>query len=297
MKTDQQSAVHLGTVYLNGHFMPLAEARVPVLDRGFLFGDGVYEVIPAYDRKPLRLHAHLDRLERSLAGIRLANPLSRADWEGIFAHLLRSHEAANQALYLQVTRGAPDGRDHRFPENTSPTVFVMTKALAPRNPRIAEQGVSAVLCEDTRWQRCDIKSIALVAAVLLRQEAADQGAEEALLVRDGRVVEGSTSNLFVIRDRYVTTPPTGPELLSGITRDLIIELAGRERLPLTEQPVSVEDCRSADELWICSSTRELVPVTRLDGAPVGDGRVGPLWQQLDAAYQACKAELGQSGHD
>ncbi|WPL19920.1 D-alanine aminotransferase [Thiorhodovibrio winogradskyi] len=291
------TAVQPAEVYLNGRFMPLGDAKIPVLDRGFLFGDGVYEVIPAYHRKPLRLHAHLDRLERSLAGIRLANPLSRADWEGVILHLLRSHEAANQAIYLQITRGAPAVRDHRFPQRTQPTVFAMTKTLAPRDPRISEQGVAAVLREDTRWQRCDIKSISLVAAVLLRQEAADAEAEEALLVREGWVVEGSTSNLFVVRDGILSTPPTGPELLSGITRELVMELAACESLPLIEQPVSVEDCRAADELWICSSTRELLPVTRLDGVAVGQGLVGPLWHRLNAAYQACKADLEHGTHD
>lgn len=285
------------TVYLNGAFMPLAEARVPVLDRGFLFGDGVYEVIPAYHGRPLRLGAHLDRLERSLAGIRLDNPLSRADWEGICDHLLQALDADYQAIYIQMTRGAPAVRDHRFPEQTQPTVFAMTKAVAPRAPSIAEQGVSAVLREDIRWGRCDIKSVSLIAAVLLRQEAADQNAEEALLVRDGRVVEGSTSNLFVARDGALTTPPLGPELLAGITRDLVIELAARERLPLSERSLSVADCQSADELMICSSTRELLPVTRLDGAPVGTGQVGPVWRRLDAAFQAFKAELGARCHD
>jgi D-alanine transaminase len=283
-------------VYLNGGFMPLADARIPVLDRGFLFGDGVYEVIPAYHRRPLKLDAHLDRLERSLAGIRLANPLSRDQWEDIFTRLLGAAETANQAIYLQVTRGAPVVRDHRFPANTPPTVFAMIKPIAARDPRIAEQGVSAVLREDIRWQRCDIKSTSLVAAVLLRQEAADADAEEALLVRDGRVVEGSTSNVFVVRDGVLSTPPIGPELLPGITRELIMELAEQEGLPLVERGLGVADCKQADELWICSSTRELLPVTRLDGLPIGAGQVGPLWRQLDAAYQACKAALGSATH-
>ncbi|MBK1647159.1 D-amino acid aminotransferase [Rhabdochromatium marinum] len=283
-------------VYLNGAFMPLAEARVPVLDRGFLFGDGVYEVIPVYHGQPLRLAAHLDRLERSLAGIRLANPLSRAHWEHLFTRLIASQAAENQAIYLQVTRGAPPVREHRFSKCVEPTVFVMTKPMAPRDPRIAEQGVAAVLREDIRWQRCDIKSISLVAAVLLRQEAADHDAEEALLVRDGWVVEGSTSNVFIVQDGALATPPVGPELLSGITRELIIELSERQGLTLKQRPLSVEDCRRADELLICSSTRELLPVTRLDGAPVGQGQVGPLWRQLDAAYQACKTELMRTPH-
>ncbi len=276
-------------IYLNGRFMPLEQAHVSVLDRGFLFGDGVYEVIPAYGRKPLRLGAHLDRLDRSLAGIRLANPLSRLDWEGLCGRLLLSQQGDTQALYLQVTRGAPAVRDHRFPEKTQPTVFAMAKSIAPRAAQLAEDGVSAVLLEDIRWHRCDIKSVSLVAAVLLRQEAADQGAEEALLVRNGQVVEGSTSNVFLVTDGALITPPVGPEMLSGITRDLIIELAELEGLPLYQRPVSVEECQHADELWICSSTRELLPVTRLDQALIGDGRVGPLWKRLNAAYQAYKA--------
>lgn len=286
-----------GEVYLNGEFMPLAEARVPVLDRGFLFGDGVYEVIPAYQRKPLRLGAHLDRLERSLTGIRLTNPLARAEWQAICGRLLRGQTTDNQVLYLQVTRGAPPARDHRFPENTRPTVFAMAKPLKPRDPRLAERGVSAVLREDIRWARCDIKSVSLVAAVLLRQEAVELDAEETLLVRDGHVVEGSTSNVFVVRDGALITPPAGPALLSGITRALVIDLAEREGIGLAQRPLSVADCQGADELWICSSTREIMPVTRLDGTPISTGEVGSLWRHLDTAFQDYKTRLVQTQDD
>jgi D-alanine transaminase len=273
-------------VYLNGAFMPLSEARVPVLDRGFLFGDGVYEVIPAYQGVPLRLDAHLARLEYSLSGIRLDNPLSRTEWRRIFTRLLGANPEPRQALYLQVTRGAPASRDHRFPVLTAPTVFVMVKPVAARDPRINEHGVAAVLREDSRWQRCDLKTISLVAAVLLQQEATEQAAEEALLMRAGQVVEGSTSNLFVLDQGQLRTPPLGPELLAGITRGLVIDLAEAEGMSVSEGPISLASCRAAEELWICSSTRELLPVTQLDGAPVGDGRPGALWRRLDAAYHA-----------
>lgn len=277
-------------VYLNGSYLPLAEARIPVTDRGFLFGDGVYEVIPAYRGQPLLADAHLDRLERSLQAIRLANPLSRRTWHTVFARLLKSQEAEDQAIYLQVTRGAPESRDHRFPQGTAPTVFAMSKPMRPRLDSIGANGVAAVLREDIRWQRCDVKSVSLIAAVLLRQEAADEDAEEALLVREDRVVEGSTSNLFIVTDGQLATPPKGHELLPGITRDLVLELARAEGIPAIERAVSVEECRGADELLICSSTRELLPVTRLDQQPVGTGVPGPRWKQLDAAYQAYKAE-------
>lgn len=287
----------MGEVYLNGAFMPLSQARVPVLDRGFLFGDGVYEVIPAYQGVPLRLEAHFDRLEHSLAGIRLANPLSRTDWRAILARLLAAQPEPRQALYLQVTRGAPASRDHRFPVSTPPTVFAMVKPVAARSPQIHDHGVKAILREDSRWQRCDLKTISLVAAVLLQQDAADQSAEEALLVRAGQVVEGSTSNVFLLQQGHLLTPPLGAALLAGITRELVIELARAEGLSVIERPISVAECRAAEELWLCSSTRELLAITQLDDAPIGNGRPGPLWRALDNAYRAYTERLVAGGGD
>ncbi|TVQ86671.1 MAG: D-amino acid aminotransferase [Chromatiaceae bacterium] len=289
----------MNEVFLNGVFVPPQQALVPVLDRGFLFGDGVYEVIPAYAGRPLRVRQHLQRLENSLHGIGMEPPLAPAAWQTVFTRLLAGgaadHHAPaspaaipDQSIYVQVTRGAAPVRDHRFPTGVAPTLLALVKPLPPRDPVIAEEGVSAILREDIRWHRCDIKAVSLLAAVLLRQEAAASGAEEALLVRDGLVVEGSTSNLFMVRDGQLVTPPKGPALLPGITRDLVLELAAGAGIPCAERDLPVGALASADELWITSSTREVVPVTRLDGVAVGSGRPGPLWQRMDALYQAAK---------
>jgi len=278
-------------LYLNGAFVASAAATISVLDRGFLFGDGVYEVIPAYRGRPLRLTAHLDRLDASLRGIRLDNPLPRDRWRAIFARLLRAAPDADLALYLQITRGAPPARDHRFPAKVPPTVLVMTKPIASRDPRVASVGVSAILRADTRWQRCDLKVISLVAAVLLRQEAAELDAEETLLERDGLVVEGSTSNVFAVLGGALVTPPKGPALLPGITRDLVVELAREAGLEVHERAIKVAEARAAEELWLTSSTREVVPVTQLDGQAIGSGRPGPLWQLIDERYRRYKETL------
>lgn len=278
-------------IYLNGAFIVPEQAMVSVMDRGFLFGDGVYEVIPAYGGRPLRAREHLQRLENSLREIRLEPPLSAAQWSAVLERLLAAAPGADQSLYLQVTRGPAPARDHRFPSAPAPTVMAMAKPLKARDPVVMEQGVAAVLREDIRWLRCDIKSTALMAAVLLRQAAAEVGAEEAILVRDGRALEGSTSNLFVVREGRLITPPKGPLLLAGITRDLVLELAALIGMPIEERDLGVDELRVADEVWISSSTREVMPVTRLDDRAVGRGRPGDWWHRVDAAYQDIKAEL------
>ncbi|MCU0836091.1 MAG: D-amino acid aminotransferase [Chromatiaceae bacterium] len=281
----------MAEVYLNGEYLPLSEARISVLDRGFLFGDGVYEVIPVYGGRPLRLPQHLDRLENSLRGIRLDNPLDRGQWGAVIERLLAAAPGTDQAIYLQVTRGAPPERDHLFPVGVAPTVLVMAKPLKPRAPQIAERGVSAVTLEDLRWLRCDIKAVTLLANVLLRQASADAGADEAILVRDGLAQEGSSSNLFLVKDGVIHTPPKGQLLLAGITRDLALDLAREAGLPCVERPLPVAELATADEVWLSSSTREVMPVTRLDGAAVGDGLPGPVWRRLDTVYQDYKARL------
>jgi len=292
----------MSEIYLNGRFVPPEQALVSVMDRGFLFGDGVYEVIPTYGGVPRRADLHLRRLANSLRGIRLPAPLGDAEWDEVFRQLLsgaeREARAAGEAprdhyIYLQVTRGAAPVRDHRFPAEAAPTVLAMAKPLRPRSGLIAEQGVAAVLRDDIRWGRCDIKSVALLAAVLLRQDASEQDADEAILVRDGLAVEGSTSNLFVVRDGELLTPPTGPALLAGVTRALTLELARDAGLRCRECDIHAESLRGADEIWITSSTREIMPVTRLDGATVGAGTPGPVWRQLDALYQTMKSRLGE----
>ena len=283
----------MSTVYLNGAFLPIEQACVSVMDRGFLFGDGVYEVIPAYGGRLFRFPHHLQRLQNSLDGIRLGNPCNAAQWRDILTELLernREHTADHndQSVYLQVTRGSAPKRDHSFPERVIPTVFAMSSPIAEPDPDIEAHGVAAVTLDDIRWEMCNIKAITLLPNVLLRQQATEQNSAEALLVKDGLVIEGSASNVFVIKDGRIQTPPNGPLMLPGITRDLVLELAARHDLPCSENDVTVAALRDADELWITSSTREIVPVTRLDARPVGSGLPGPVWKTVIGYYRHYK---------
>lgn len=281
----------MSDVYLNGDFVPLQEARVSVMDRGFLFGDGVYEVIPVYGGCLFRLAQHLERLDNSLHSIRMQNPLEPGAWEQIFARLIGAAPDADQLIYLQVTRGLDPARNHLFPTGVEPTVFVMAWNAKPRDPAIAEQGVAAVVLEDNRWHRCDIKATALLGNVLLRQEAEDAGASEAILIRDGLVTEGSSTNPFVVQGGEILTPPRSDLLLRGVTRDLVLELARGAGMPCAERQITRDELETADEIWISSSSREVQPVTRLDGKPVGEGIPGCLWQRMSALFQDYKASL------
>ncbi len=267
------------TAYLNGEFLPLDQARVPVLDRGFIFGDGVYEVIPVYDRAPFRLEEHLRRLKRSLAAIALTNPHDDAGWSALIDTLIAHHPWPDQSVYLHVTRGVAP-RNHAFPEGVKPTVFMMSGAL--RLPSEAERtmGVSALSLPDFRWLRCDIKSIALLGNCLLRQAAVEAGCKEAILFRDGWLTEGAASNIFVVSHGVLLAPPADHLILPGITYELTIELARTHGLPCEVRPVSEAETRAADEIWLSSSTNEVLAITRLDGKPVGGGMPGPVWQQM-----------------
>lgn len=281
----------MGEVYLNGDFVPLERASISVMDRGFLFGDGVYEVIPSYGGYFLGLGPHLDRLEASLDSIRLANPRTRGQWEQILQRLVGVPPAGDQYVYLQVTRGAPPERDHLCPLGVAPTVFAMARPIKPRAPEVATHGVACITRPDPRWTRCEIKAISLLAAVLMRGEAHDEEAIETIMIRDGLVTEGSSSNVFVISGGRIATPAKGHLILSGITRDLALSLAQEAGMRYVEGRVRAEDLREADEVWLSSSTREVLPVTRVDGEPVGDGSPGPLWRHMDALYQAHKARV------
>ncbi len=274
-------------VYLNGEFMPLEEARVPVLDRGFIFGDGVYEVIPVYAGRLFRVQEHLQRLDNSLKSIKLKNPLIRQEWIEILETLIAHNKGSDQAVYLQITRG-PAKRDHNFPDHIRPTIFIMSEAVKTQPPSV---GVKAITCTDTRWQQCHIKSIALLANVLLRREAVEAGAAEALLIRDGYMMEGAASNVFIVVNGLTITPPKSQFILPGITRDLILEAMQLAQLPCQEADISEARLRSADEIWITSSTREIVPVINLDGKPVGKGQPGPIWSQVWKIYQNYKQKL------
>ncbi len=280
--------------WLNGRYLPLQEACVPVLDRGFLFGDGVYEVIPAYGGRPFRLAQHLRRLEHSLAGIGMAPPLEDAAWERIFRRLMAADPGGDWSLYLQVTRGPAAVRDHAFPAATTPTLLAWATPIAP--PAGGGRGIAAVTLEDIRWQRCDLKAITLLGNCLLRQQARERGAYEAILVRDGLANEGAASNLFVVLDGELRTPPKGEHLLPGITRDLVLELAREQGVPHREADIPAADLRRADEVWLTSSTREIMPVVRLDDRPVGAGVPGPWWARMNEHYQAAKQALREGRH-
>jgi len=272
------------TCYLNGQYLPLAEARISPLDRGFLFADGVYEVVPVHRGRPFRLREHLRRLHDSLAAIHLDNPHSDDDWAEIVLRLVREGGTSEQLVYLQVTRGAESGRNHVFPQHPRPTVFAFAGPYPVPAAEVLERGLTAVTLNDIRWSRCDIKSVALLANVLLREEARRQGADEALLVRDGLLLEGSSSTIFLCVGGTLITPPNSHLILPGTSRDAVLELA-RDWLPSQESEIEARDIESAEELWIASAGRGVLPVTRVDGVPVGDGVPGPLWQEMYARLQ------------
>lgn len=278
------------TVFLNGDYLPISEAKVSVLDRGFIFGDGVYEVIPAYGGRLFRFAEHIQRLQDSLDAIRLKNPYRPHEWQTILNRLLPADSTADQSVYLQLTRGVAP-RDHGFPTATQATVFAMANPLSAPHPDWLKQGIEAVSLPDSRWQHCNIKSIALLANILLRQQAMDENAMEAILIRDGLVTEGAASNVFIVKNGLIKTPIKDNHLLPGITRDLLVELARTNQLACEETTVSETELLEADEVWLSSSNKEVLPVTRLNHQTVGDGKPGPVWQKMYTIFQAYKQNL------
>jgi len=275
------------TVYLNGKFLPLEDAKVSVLDRGFIYGDGVYEVVPVYHRQPFRLAQHLARLQRSLDGIRLVNPHTEAEWSAIIAELIARQPFDQQGVYFQVTRGVAK-RDHAFPVGVQPTVFMMSNPLATPPAELIERGVAAITAPDERWLRCDLKTISLLGNVLARQFAADHGAVEAVMFREGYLSEASASNVLVVRQGKIVAPPKDNLILPGITYDATIELAREGGLPFEMRPVTRDEALAADEMWLSSSTKEVLAVTTLDGKPFAGGRPGPMFKRMHALFQAAK---------
>jgi D-alanine transaminase len=274
-------------VDLNGAFLPLEQARIPVMDRGFLFGDGVYEVIPVYDRQPFRLDEHLARLQHSLDGIQLANPHSAEAWKILIGQIAAGAEWPDQGIYLQVTRGSGP-RDHAFPKQVLPTVFILPMQLRPPSAAAVEQGVSAITALDNRWLHCDLKVTSLLPNVLLSQQSVAAGCAETLLLRDGQVLEGAASSVFIVLDEQLLTPPKSNLILPGITRDVVLELAAAASLPHRIRPISETELRVASEVWITSSTKEILAVTRIDDQPVGTGQPGAWFQRIYADYQTYK---------
>jgi D-alanine transaminase len=280
------------TIYLNGHYMPIEEARISVLDRGFIFGDGVYEVIPVYSRKPFRLESHLRRLQHSLEGIKLANPHSDAEWTAIIIELIKRNAAQDQYLYLHITRGVAK-RDHAFPNPpVKPTVFMMSNPLLTPPAALLASGVGAVSAEDNRWLRCDIKAIALLPNVLLRQMAVDAGCAETILIRENEfMTEGAASNIFVVKNGKLLAPPKDNLMLPGITYDVVLEIAATNHIPHEVRRISAVEVFAADELLLTSSTKEVLAITTLDGKPVGTGKPGPMFARLHRLYQDFKRDI------
>ncbi len=287
--------------HLNGDYLPLSQARLSPLDRGFLYADGAYEVIPVYSRHPFRLDEHLDRLQSSLDGIRLANPHGRETWKAIVRRLVDAAPFADQSLYLQVTRGADDKRDMSFPPGIPPTVFLFVSALIPPTAQQRERGVGAITVADIRWGRSDLKTLALLPNVLARQSAIDAGCVESILIRDGHMTEGAASNIFIVKNDVIAAPPKGPHMLPGTTYDIVLELAARHGAPCEIRAIAETELRQADELWLTSSTKEVLAIVTLDGRPVGAGdaagKPGPVTRRMHAWYCTFRDEQMRIGHD
>jgi D-alanine transaminase len=277
--------------YLNGAYLPLREARISPLDRGFLYADGAYELMPVYGGRPFRFREHCARLTRSLNELAMQDPLSAGDWREMIATLIERNGRGDQYIYWQVTRGAEWGRNHAPLPDVPRTVFAFCAPFPPPSPETLERGISCITAADTRWARCDIKSVALLANVLLRQLAVDAAAGETILLRNGELTEGSSSAVHVVIDGVVRTPPRTERVLPGTTRSLLEELAERIGVPHRSAPVSEEALRGAAEVWLSAATREVVAVTRLDGRPVGNGSPGPLFRRLHEELQRYKREL------
>ena len=274
-------------VYLNGAYTPLSEAKIPVLDRGFIFGDGIYEVVPMYARKPFRAKQHLARLFRSLASIGIPNPHTEEEWMALVDKVSQAHPAGDQVIYIQVTRGVAK-RAHAFPAEVTPTVFIMTNPLALPSAEAVEAGVACVSMEDKRWLHCEIKSVSLLGNVLAAQNAAENGVTEAIQFRDGFLTEASSSNVWIVKNGKLMGPPKNNLILEGIRYGLMEELSAAGDIQLESRRITRDEVFAADEVLITSATKEILPVVTIDGKSIGNGKPGPVFRKLYAAYQAAK---------
>jgi D-alanine transaminase len=273
---------------LNGSFLPLQDARISPLDRGFLFADSVYEVLPAFSGRMFRFREHFDRLARSLTEIRIPQSLTHAQWHDVLNELIRRNGGGDMYLYVQVSRGMEFGRDHAFPAQTNPTVFAMACPLPALTDDVRERGLTAITVEDFRWGRCDIKSTMLLANVLMKQRAKDAGAHEAIIVCHGEVLEGASMSIFLVLDDVIVTPPDSHRILPGTTRDAVLEVVGES---VQRRRVTVDELARANEVWLSAATRDVLPVTRIDGQPVGDGKPGPRWREVSTGLSEMRKRL------
>jgi len=281
-------------IYLNGSYMPIEQATISVMDRGFLFGDGVYEVLPVFGNKLLRVDEHLNRLQNSLNRISLLNPHSDEQWREIFSSLLEKNVGEDRAIYLQISRGAYPKRDLAIKVEFPPTIFAMVLSVTPPDIEILSAGISVITVDDFRWGACDIKSTSLVANVMLKQQAVAAEVEDAILIKNCTVSEGTASNVFIVKNNVLSTPPTGHKLLPGITRDLVIEIARNNTILVEEREIKEAELYTADEIWMTSSTREIAPVIRINDEAVGSGKAGEMWKRVMDLYQQYKQLLRSS---
>ncbi len=274
--------------WLNGEWCALKTARISPLDRGFLFGDGVYEVIPVYNHKVFAFTPHLERLKHSLSATRIPNPYTDNEWRRLCDGLVARHPWPDQSLYIQVTRGLQPQRDHLPSNCLVPTVFAYSSPLKPLPESLLQSGIRCITAEDIRWQRCDIKAITLLPNVMMKMAAQEAGVDDAILIRNGMVVEGTASNVMIVENHTLVTPPLDHCLLGGITRQIMLQVAQETGLTVKEESISRLRLHQADEIWLTSSTKEALPVVEIDGKPVGKGAPGPIWKQMRAAYAAAK---------
>jgi D-alanine transaminase len=273
------------TAYLNGQYLSIEEAVISTQDRGFLFGDGVYEVIPVFNKKLFEFNAHFTRLQNSLQAISVVNPLSKDEWQDILQNLIDQHPWDNQFLYLQVTRGVQMVRNHMPDECLVPTIYVYTNPLHSLDENTITNGIKVITLEDIRWLRCDIKAITLLPNVMLKLAAKQQGADDAILLsQDNKVLEGTASNVFMVKDNVIFTPPTSNNILPGITRLVVERIAQNNNIELKEIALNLADLEQADEIWLTSSTKNVLAVCQLNRKQVGTGNPGKLWQKINALF-------------
>ncbi len=283
--------------WLNGAWCDLADARISPLDRGFLFGDGVYEVIPVYERRIFALRPHLERLKHSLDATRIPDPYTDTQWRQLCEALVERHPWRDQYLYIQVTRGVQPHRDHLPDTSIPPTVFAYSSELKPLPDDINRHGIRCITTEDIRWQRCDIKAITLLANVMMKMAAQAAGVDDAILIRNGMVAEGTASNVMIVENHALVTPPLDHCLLGGITRQIMLQVAQAIGLEVKEEPISLLRLHQADEIWLTSSTKAALPVVEIDGQPVGKGAPGPIWKQMKAAFIAARKRYMEAQDD
>lgn len=269
--------------YLNGEYLPLAEARISPMDRGFLFGDAVYEGIVVYNHRGFLLREHLERLQRSLDKLNITVDWSLSEWEDMINTLISQVNEPTQLVYLQVSRGAAAQRNHIY-RNLTPTIFAYATPAAMYDVATLEQGYSAITAPDERWHHCEVKSVNLIPNVMWRQRAEEQGAAEAIFVRDGIVTEGTASNVFIVKDNTLITHPIDQHILGGITRDHILKLATQHDMTSVERQFSVEELENADEIWVTSTSKPIFPITKLNNRPVSNGKPGQFWQSMIYYY-------------